>query len=301
MKAALRRLLAGLASAATLLLGPAALFALPPAAAAIALTDDLGRTVNLESAARRVVTLAPFLTELAFSAGAGASVVGVSAYSDFPREAARLPQVATAAGLSLERIAALHPDLILAWKDGVRPEDVERLAKFGAAVFVAEGRTLEDVPRLLRAIGSLTGHDASAAAGAYEGELAALRRANARKPRVSAFLEIWSNPLTTVSGRHFMNEALAICGADNVFADLPGVAPVVSWEELYVRDPQVIVGVGSADNARDFAARWKVHGTLSAVKAGRLVYVDPDRLQRITARTPAGIAQLCAAIDRVRP
>ncbi len=289
------------ARAVALVLGLAVLRALPAAGAAIALTDDLGREVRLESPARRVVTLAPFLTELAFSAGAGASVVGVSAYSDFPPRAAHLPQVATAAGLSLERIAALRPDLILAWKDGVRPEEVARLAGFGAAVYVADGRTLEDVPRVLRAIGRLTGRDAAAAARAYEDELAALRREYAGRPRVSAFLEIWSKPLTTVSGRHFMNEALTICGADNVFADLPGVAPLVSWEELYARDPQVIVGVGSADNARDFAARWKRHGTLSAVKSGRLVYVDPDRLQRTTARTPAGIAQLCAAIDRVRP
>ncbi len=287
--------------ARALLAGLAAVLALPQALAAVAVTDDAGRVVRLESPARRVVTLAPFLTELAFSAGAGANVVGVSAYSDFPPQARRLPQVATAAGLGLERIAALHPDLILAWMDGVRPEDVERLEGFGAAVYLAKGRTLEDVPRVLRAIGLLTGHDAAAAASAYQGELATLRRANAGKPRLSAFLEIWSDPLTTVSGRHFMNEALAICGADNIFADLPGVAPLVSWEELYARDPQVIVGVGSARDARDFAARWKRHPTLSAVKAGRLVYVDPDRLQRTTARTPAGIAQLCAALDRARP
>jgi iron complex transport system substrate-binding protein len=227
--------------------------------------------------------------------------VGVSADSDFPPEAARLPQVATAAGLSLEGIAALHPDLVLAWKDSVRPEDIERLARFGAAVFVAQGRSLDDVPRLLRSIGALTGHDAAAAANAYVARLSALRRDYSARPTVSAFLEIWSRPLTTVSGRHFMNEALAICGARNVFAELPGVAPAVSWEELYARDPQVIVGIGSADNERDFEARWKRHGTPAAVKAGRLVYVNPDRLQRTTARTPEGISQLCAAIDRVRP
>ena len=285
----------------SLVLGLGLLVAAPASGAAIAVRDDLGRTVSLPAPARRVVTLAPFLTELAFSAGAGAAVVGVSAYSDFPPEAARLPQVATAAGLSLEGIAALHPDLVLAWKDSVRPEDIERLARFGAAVFVAQGRSLDDVPRLLRSIGALTGHDAAAAANAYVARLSALRRDYSARPTVSAFLEIWSRPLTTVSGRHFMNEALAICGARNVFAELPGVAPAVSWEELYARDPQVIVGIGSADNERDFEARWKRHGTLAAVKAGRLVYVNPDRLQRTTARTPEGIAQLCAAIDGVRP
>src|SRR6185437_11124967 len=83
-------------------------------AAGISLTDDLGRKVRLEHPARRIVTLAPFLTELVYSAGAGERVVGVSAYSDWPPETRKLPQVASAAGTSIESIAALRPDLVLA-------------------------------------------------------------------------------------------------------------------------------------------------------------------------------------------
>src|SRR5690606_37877501 len=79
------------------------------AARAVALTDDLGRGVALEAPARRIVTLAPFLTELAFSAGAGDRVVGVSAHSDFPAAARGLPQVASSAGLALEGLLALEP------------------------------------------------------------------------------------------------------------------------------------------------------------------------------------------------
>ncbi|HET9470734.1 MAG TPA: ABC transporter substrate-binding protein, partial [Usitatibacter sp.] len=113
----------------------------------VRLKDDLGREVVMRHPARRIVTLAPFLTELAFSAGAGSRVVGVSAFSDFPPEAARLPEVATAAGLSLEGLAALRPDLVLAWKDSVRPEEVALVSRLGAAVFVAQARSLDDVPR----------------------------------------------------------------------------------------------------------------------------------------------------------
>ena len=269
-------------------------------AAEISLRDDLERPVTLKEPAQRIVTLAPFLTELVYTAGAGERVVGVSAFSDYPPEAGKLPQVSTAAGFSIERIAALRPDLVLVWQDSVRPEDIERITRFGAAVFVAHARNLEDVPRLLRAIGRLTGRDVAAAIGDYERKLARLRRENAGRPRVSAFLEIWNRPLTTIAGRHFMNEALEICGATNVFKDLDGVAPVVSWEEVYQRDPAVIVGASSAANAEDFRANWRIRDTLSAVKADRLVFVDADRIQRLTARTPDGIAALCEGIERVR-
>jgi iron complex transport system substrate-binding protein len=281
--------------------GFTALWITQSAAAEIAVTDDLGRKVELSAPAQRIVTLAPFLTELVYSAGAGGRVVGVSAYSDYPPEAGALPQVASAAGASIESIAALKPDLVLAWKDGIRADDVERIARLGPRVYVAQARSLADVPRLLDAIGTLAGVDARPVAAAYEARLAQVRSEYAGRPEVGVFLEIWDHPLTTISGRHFMNEALATCGARNVFADLPGVAPEVSWEELYARDPPVIVGVGSAATAAQFRANWKAHATLSAVKGQRLVYVPPDRLQRPTARTPDGIAELCAALDAVRP
>jgi iron complex transport system substrate-binding protein len=270
------------------------------AAASISLKDDLGRTVELKQPAQRIVALAPFLTELVFSAGAGDRVVGVSAYSDYPPEAAKLPRVSSAAGFSLEAIAALEPDLVVVWRDSARREELERLAAFGAAVFVADARTLEDVPRVLRDIATLAGRDVEPVIAAYEGKLAQLRREHAGERRVGALLEIWHRPLTTIAGRHFMNEALGICGARNVFEDLEGVAPVVSMEEVYKRNPEIIVSASSAVSEGEFHAQWREHPTLSAVRSGKLVFVEPDRIQRLTARTPDGIAALCAAIERVR-
>ena len=273
----------------------------PSTAAEISLKDDLGRTVEMKEPARRIVTLAPALTELVFTAGGGDRVVGASAYSDYPPEAKKLPQVSSAMSWSLEEIASLKPDLVLAWHDNMRTEDVSRLSAFGIAVYVAESRNFDDVPRTLKAIGTLLGRDTSPAIRAYRDKLERLRAQYARKPQVTALLEIWHNPLTTIAGHHFMNEALEICGARNVFADLSGVAPIVSWEEVFFRDPDVIVGISSAASEKEFRASWKERPTLRAVSQGHLVYADADRLQRLTARTPDGVASLCAAIDRVRP
>jgi iron complex transport system substrate-binding protein len=269
-------------------------------AAPISLTDDAGRKVELRAPAKRIVTLAPFLTELAFSAGAGDRVVGVSAHSDYPPEARKLPEVGSAAAFSIEGIAALQPDLALVWKDSVRPEDLQRLASFGIGAFVAQARTLDDVPRLLEALGRLTGGNASDAAAGYRSRLARLRERHARSPRLRAFVEIWHRPLTTLAGAHWINEALELCGADNAFRDLPGIAPLVSWEDVYARDPDVIVGAGSAKSATEFRGNWRARSTLGAVKFDRLVFLDADTIQRPTLRLAEGVAQLCAGLERVR-
>lgn len=269
-------------------------------AAEISLVDDAGRKVELKAPAQRIVTMAPFLTELAFSAGAGDRVVGVSAHSDYPPQARALPEVGTAMAFSIEPIAAMRPDLALVWKDSVRPEDLKRLEALGVAVFVAQARTLDDVPRLLAAIGRLAGRDASAAIEGYRATLARLRARHEGLPRIRAFLEIWHKPLTTLAGAHWINEALELCGARNAFLDLPGIAPQVSWEEVLARDPQVIVGAGSAKNAAEFRGNWRARVSLAAVRQERLVFVDADTIQRPTLRLAEGVAQLCAGLERVR-
>lgn len=269
-------------------------------AAPIAVTDDIGRKVELSAPARRIVTLAPFLTELAFAAGAGERVVGVSAHSDFPPDSRARPQVSSAAGFAIEPIMAQRPDLALVWKDSVRADELARLEALGIATFVAQARTLDDVPRLLQAVGRLVGGDASAPVAAYRAKLASLRATYAARPRIAVLLEIWHRPLTTVAGAHWMNEALAVCGASNAFADLPGVAPLVSWEHVYARDPAVIVGAGSAPSAEAFRGNWKARGTLSAVRAHRLVFVHGDLIQRPTPRLAEGVAQLCRGLDEAR-
>jgi iron complex transport system substrate-binding protein len=250
--------------------------------------------------ALRVVTLAPFITELAFDAGIGDRVVGVSAYSDHPAAARALPEVSSANGFSIEKIAALRPDIAFVWRDSVRPEEIERLESLGIRVVVVSARTLDEIPRALEQVGEAARVDVSRQARAYRERVGDLRRTYSQRRRLDVFLEIWNRPLTTVAGRHYMNDALEVCGARNVFADLPGVTPVVPWETVYARDPEVVVGAGSAGDRAQFEANWRERPTLAAVRNARLVYVDPDTIQRPSLRIVQGIAQLCEGLERAR-
>jgi iron complex transport system substrate-binding protein len=246
------------------------------------------------------VTLAPFITELAFEAGIGDRVVGVSAYSDYPAAARDLPQVSSANGFAIEKIAALRPDVAFVWRDSVKPEEVQRLEGLGIRVHVVGARTLDEIPQALEQVGAAAGVDVSAKARAFRERVSRLRYTYSSRRRLDTFLEIWNKPLTTIAGRHYMNDALEACGARNVFADLPGVTPVVPWEAVYARDPEVVVGAGSAGDRAQFEAHWRERPTLAAVRNHKLVYADPDTLQRPSLRIVEGIAQLCEALERVR-
>lgn len=271
-----------------------------PAGAAVVLTDDLGRRVALEHTARRIVTLAPSITEAAFAVGAGPRVVGVSAWSDHPPAAAGLPVVSNAFAIDFEALARLAPDLVIAWKDSFRPADIARLEALGARVFVTQSRTLAEIPRLLAFTAALAGGDAGPATRDYESRLAGLRARHAGKRRMRLFLEISHRPLMTVSDRHFMGEALATCAATNVFADLADVAPLVSWEELYARDPDAILGTGPQEGESAFRAAWAGRAGLGAVRQGRIGYVASSALGRPSPRVLEGIEALCLAVDRLR-
>ena len=90
----------------------------------IHVTDDSGRELRLERPAQRIVTLTPHGTELVFAAGAGSRLAGATAFSNYPREAMRIPRVGDAARLDRERLLTLAPDLVIAWPSGNNPQDL---------------------------------------------------------------------------------------------------------------------------------------------------------------------------------
>jgi len=127
-----------------------------------------------------------------------------------------------------------------------------------------------------------------------------LRQRYAGKPRLRLFLEISHRPLMTVAGGHFMGEAMEACGAANVFADLPEVAPQVSWEELFARDPQAIIGTGPEGGEAAFRSAWAERGALEAVRRGRLGFVASRALGRPSPRVVEGIEALCRQVEALR-
>jgi len=273
----------------------------PAGAAPVAAVDATGASIELASPARRIVSLAPHATELLFAAGAGERIVGVLAPADWPPEAARVPRVGTAAGLDLERIVALKPDLAVAWPY-LAPAHIERLRAMGIAVFVSDPRTPAAIAVDLERLGTLAGTRASAerAAAAFRARLSALGSHERGAAKLSVFYEIWHQPLYTVGGRHLITAAIRLCGGENVFGALAAPAPAVGIEDVLAARPEAIIA--GTDNAVRpvWLDEWKRWRELPAVARGNLFVVDANLLHRAGPRFAAGAEQLCAALDRAR-
>jgi iron complex transport system substrate-binding protein len=271
------------------------------AAQPVSVTDDRGKTVTLPRPAQRIVALAPHLAELASAAGAGSRLVGVARFSDFPPAVRELPQVGDSARVEFERIAALKPDLVLAWKSGNAPADVEKLEELGYPAFVSEPARLADIPRLLRLIGGLAGtpREANHAAAGFEQEIRALRERFAKAPGVRVFYVIWRKPLMSVGGAHLISDVIALCGGTNVFAGLRQLTPPVTLEAVIAARPQVILGGSDPAGGDAFAGEWRARAPGPLQKLP-VFYVNPDLIQRPAPRIAEGARAVCSALEQVR-
>ena len=264
-----------------------------------------GRIGDANRPAERIIALAPHLTELVFTAGAGDRLIGVVEYSDFPAAALELPRVGDAFRLDYEVIIELEPDLILAWESGTPVEVMERLERLGFRVVALGTKSLNDVADNLRSIGRLTGTEsrANAVAADYERALRTIRDSASGRAPVRTFYQVSPRPLLTISGRHVIGQAIELCGGINIFADLPELTPSISTEAVIDAAPEAIIAGHFHDEdtgAADGLAMWRQWRSIPAVLDGSLYLVDANLIARSSVRILDGVRELCDRIDGAR-
>tara|TARA_B110000305_G_scaffold185565_1_gene206551 strand:+ start:105 stop:968 length:864 start_codon:yes stop_codon:yes gene_type:complete len=271
-------------------------------AQAITVLDFSEREVTLDQPAKRIVALAPHIVENLYSAGAGDKLVGVVSYSNFPDEAKNVPEVGTYNAFSLEQVLALQPDLVVMWGSGNGMQTLSKFEALGIPVYVSELRQLSDVPKSIRNLSQLAGTPAigEAEASRIETELNALHRLYGEKRSLSVLYQIWNDPLQTVNGEHLISEIISLCGGYNIFGDARSLAPRVSIESVLLRDPDAIVASGMGEARPEWLDQWRAYPSLTAVSDEALFFVNPDHLQRPSARIVLGAQSLCQQLDQIR-
>ncbi|MCO4888833.1 cobalamin-binding protein [Cupriavidus sp. WGtm5] len=287
-------------------LASALLLAALPAAATVSAIDDAGQTVTLAQPARRVVSLAPHVTEMLFAAGGGDRIVGTVNYSDYPPQARAITRVGDNKALDLERIAALKPDLIVVWRHGNAQKQADRLRALGIPMFYSEPRRLATIPDNIEKLGTLLGTEATArrAADGFRQQVETLRKTYAARPPVTVFYQVWQQPLMTLNGQHLVSDMLALCGGRNLFAAETPLVPTVSVEAVIAGNPEAMVTAGMGATRSDqplpdfeMWRRWK---QVTAVARNNLFVIDGDLLNRAGPRVVQGAAQLCKDLDTAR-
>lgn len=260
--------------------------------------DDVGQSIVLAQPAKHVVVLAPDLTEIVFAIGAGNKIIGVVKGSDYPDAARHLPVVGSYSGLDLERIIAIHPDLIVTWSQAFSRQ-LSVFKKLGTPIYTTFPRQLTDVSRTMLNLGCLTGTmpTAKQASDHYLRRLAELKSKYEHTQPVTVFYQIGNYSLMTINHDSWINQAISLCGGRNVFAAAKFIAPEVSWEAVVSANPQVII---SDVMSPDWKQRWQAFPQITAVKHQQLFAINPDLLSRAGPRLLDGTEQLCEDIAKGR-
>lgn len=257
--------------------------------------DDYGAVIVTAAPARRIVSLNPTTTELLFALGAGERLVGRSRWDQWPAEALAVTEVGDAIRPSVERIMAARPDLVLLYASGDNRAAAAALAGAGIRVVALRIDRIADLERSLHIIGALTGRDSAAtlASDSLRRSLDTVRAALRAVARPRVFLHVWDNPLIAIGGGSYLSELVEIAGGRNVYGDLSGPSPQVSFEDLLRRDPEVILAGPGAAARLAADARWRA---LRAVRDGRVLAYDTMLVSRPSLRLGEGARSLAALL-----
>jgi iron complex transport system substrate-binding protein len=290
----------GLLAASLLLLASVRAAELP----ALQLQDDDQHTLQLMRPAQRIVSLAPGATAMLFAAGAGEHVVGTSAYSDEPEAARRIERVGDAQSFDLERILALHPDVVVVWSGGTSPTQLARMEGVGLRIYRHRLAQLDDIPASLARLGRLAGTQAAAdaAAAQFTQRIAALRERYLQAPPATVLIQVWDRPIYTVGRTEIMTDVIHACGYRSLYEDLTDPGPAVTLESVLARDPQIILALPpDATAGRDWVAAWRAYPSMRAVRSGSVVSWTDQRLSRLGPSIVDAAQDLCRALRQAQP
>ncbi len=235
------------------------------AGAARIMTDEVGRRVTIPVDVRRIVSLAPNLTETVYALGLQDRLAGDTDYCDTPPAATSKPHVGNPQSPSLEAIVALHPDLVLATTSINRVETADALAHLGIPVYTTDASTvrgmLGSIGHVAQAMGAET--QGTALVANLQGRLDALQARLADRPLTHVLFVVWEDPLITIGQNTFIADALRWAGAESVVLSKQNW-PHVSMEEIVRVQPDYIVLTPNHDVGSDAGA----NAGSDAVKAG---------------------------------
>jgi iron complex transport system substrate-binding protein len=258
-----------------------------------------GRAVAAPAVPRRVVSLAPGLTEIAFALGAGDLLVGVTEHCDFPPEASRKPRIGGIYTPNFETILSLRPDLVLASTEANRDDDLRRLADLGLAVYLVRPVDVQAVLETIDRVGAVLGRVPAArrVAGRLREELDAVARAVRGRPAPRVLYVVWGSPLVVPGRDTVITELIHRAGGASVTADEPLQYPRFSMEAAVARRPdRVVIGLQGATTVEQRLKEWPQLSLVAAVREGRVRGVDADLLHRQGPRLGEGLRALARAI-----
>jgi cobalamin transport system substrate-binding protein len=247
---------------------------------------------------RRIVSLAPSITETVFALGFGTRLVGVTTYCDYPSEARKLPKVGGFVSPSLEVIASMRPDLVLGVSGATDPVKAKEMERFGFKVRLLSLASLSNILSSIRSIARLLG-SAEAGEGLAKNILRQFDNVKSRiagAPRRTILLAVGIRPLVAVGGKNYLNELITLAGGQNIAANAS--QPWLNLPDEYVvaKAPQVIIEAGMGSERGDSTKHWDDLKSIPAVREHRVYAYPSDKILRPGPRIGEGLEEIARLI-----
>lgn len=263
------------------------------------ITDDLGRTVNIEETPERIVSLAPSITEILFALDLGDKVVGVTAHCDYPAEALDKPKVGGYFMTSLEAIIAQNPDIV--FSDGHDPVGAQ-LEGLEVTMVVLQPKDIAGIFGDIELVGEITGKEEEAEELINEMKVriadVTLKTA-AISERPTVFYEIDAADLNkpwTVGPGSFIDTLITLAGGENI-VKVSQAYLQISLEEIVASDPEIIIlGDYPFVAPEDVISRPGAWQELTAVENEVIYFINPDLTSRPGPRIVVGLEEIAKII-----
>jgi vitamin B12 transport system substrate-binding protein len=250
----------------------------------------------------RIIALSPHSVEMLFAIGAGDRIIATTKFANYPAQAESIPRVGGYNGIQIEKILTLKPDLIIAWMDGNKIEDIEKMERLGLNVYRSKTRSLDNIPNELIKLGKMIGLTDSGrhAAEAFNARIVKIRLENKHKTPVKFFYQLWDEPLRAMAAGSWINTVMAACGGENVFNDPMLDYPEVSIENVLIAAPEAFVIPSHHGSYTASVDKWRKWPEIPAIANDQIYFIDGDLLHRFSTRVLDGMEQVCKAFDKVR-
>ena len=257
--------------------------------------DDLDRKLYLAKPPKRIVSLAPSITEILFAIGAEEEIVAVTDFCNYPPAALEKQKVGYSQP-NLEVLVALEPQLVLAPPSFLRADLLAKLEQLKIPTFVLESKTVEGIFGHIQVLGRMVGRakEANAYAAEMRKQVAELTGRVEGRPRPTLLYVLNSEPLITVGPGSFIHHLIELAGGRNAAERADAPYPRLTMEEVLTQNPDILLfpigeyeGIPQAEQDR-----WKRWDSLRAVKEGKLFQVRSDVLNRPGPRVIEGLRHL---------
>jgi iron complex transport system substrate-binding protein len=262
-------------------------------------TDGLGRTINLERAPERIVSIAPNITEIMYAIGAADKLVAGSEACDYPAATDTLTRLITYPSLDLEQLQFLSPDLILTTDEIFTRDQIERIEALGTPVFVQSYQSLDDVFDNMRSLGEVTGNKerANQVADSLKSLVERVSDETENLVRYGTLIFISDNPLKVVGGKGVLNNMINLAGGENAMRKLDQPYPEVTPEAILKAKPEIIIFPSKDDQVyANLIAEYSWLSNTPADENKRVFIIDPDLLYRPGPRLVTGLLQLTQSL-----